>query len=50
MTAASFRLTANSGTAAVADVADGPVARVYLKRLVRTDETGIWSVVGYDPR
>lgn len=24
-------------------------ARIYLKRLVRKDETGIWSVVGYDP-
>ncbi|MGI5838699.1 MAG: LolA family protein [bacterium] len=47
---ASFRLTASSGTAAVVGVADGPVAKVYLKRLVRTDETGIWTVVGYDPR
>ncbi|MGI6706794.1 MAG: M56 family metallopeptidase [Clostridia bacterium] len=26
-----------------------PIARVYLKRLVKQDETGIWSVVGYDP-
>lgn len=26
-----------------------PVSRVYLKRLVRQDENGIWTVVGYDP-
>jgi beta-lactamase regulating signal transducer with metallopeptidase domain len=26
-----------------------PIARVYLRRLVKQDETGIWSVVGYDP-
>jgi hypothetical protein len=22
---------------------------VYLKRLVRQDDTGIWTVIGYDP-
>jgi len=26
-----------------------PISRVYLKRLIRQDNTGIWSVVGYDP-
>jgi beta-lactamase regulating signal transducer with metallopeptidase domain len=26
-----------------------PTKKVYLKRLVRTDETGIWTVVGYEP-
>jgi len=26
-----------------------PVLRVYLKRLVRQDDTGIWTVVGFDP-
>lgn len=25
-----------------------PISRVYLKRLIRQDNTGIWSVVGYD--
>ncbi len=25
------------------------VSRIYLERLVRQDETGIWTVVGYDP-
>jgi len=48
--ASSFKLAANNGVEAVVEVAGGPVKRVYLKRLVRQDETGIWSVVGYDPR
>ena len=26
-----------------------PIAKVYLKRLVRQDDDGIWTVVGYDP-
>lgn len=26
-----------------------PIRRVYLKRLIRQDNTGIWTVVGYDP-
>ena len=26
-----------------------PIRRVYLKRLIRQDDTGIWTVVGYDP-
>ena len=46
----SFTLTANNGVEAVVEVAEGPIKRVYLKRLIRQDETGIWSVVGYDPR
>lgn len=46
----SFKLAINNSAEAVVEVADGPIERVYLKRLVRQDETGIWSVVGYDPR
>lgn len=46
----SFKVTANNGIEAVVEVASGPVKQVYLKRLVRQDETGIWSVIGYDPR
>lgn len=45
----SCKLVANNGAEAVVAVADGPVNQVYLKRLVRQD-TGIWSVVGYDSR
>lgn len=26
-----------------------PIRKVYLKRLIRQDSTGIWTVVGYDP-
>lgn len=26
-----------------------PISKVYLKRLIKQDDTGIWSVVGYDP-
>ncbi len=46
-----FKVTQNSGTEAVVEVLGGktPVSRVYLKRLVRQDSTGIWTVVGYDP-
>ncbi len=45
-----FELVVNNGVEAVVEVTSGPVKKVYLKRLVRQDETGIWSVVGYDPR
>lgn len=41
---------ANNGVEAAVSAAVGPVAKVYLKRLIRQDETGIWSVIGYDPR
>lgn len=36
---------------AIAEISsdNSPVIRVYLKRLIRQDETGIWTVVGYDP-
>jgi hypothetical protein len=27
-----------------------PISKVYLERLVRKDSTGIWTVVGYDPK
>lgn len=46
----SFKLLANNGVEAVVEVAEGPVKKVYLKRLVRQDESGIWSVIGYEPR
>jgi hypothetical protein len=46
----SFNLAANNGVEALVTVADGQIKQVYLKRLVRQDETGVWSVVGYDPR
>lgn len=41
----------NNGKEAVAEVSGNKttVKRVYLKRIVRQDSTGIWTVVGYDP-
>lgn len=45
-----FEIGNNTGVEATVDVAGGPVRKVYLKRLVRQDESGIWTVVGYDPR
>ncbi|HWQ73377.1 MAG TPA: sigma-E factor regulatory protein RseB domain-containing protein [Desulfitobacteriaceae bacterium] len=45
-----FKVTANNGVQTVVEVTGGPIKQVYLERLIRQDETGIWSVVGYDPR
>jgi len=41
----------NTGTEAIVEVRGDktPIRRVYLKRLIRQDSTGIWTVVGYDP-
>jgi outer membrane lipoprotein-sorting protein len=44
-----FSIESNDGVRAIVKVAGGPVLRVYLERLVRHDDSGIWSVVGYDP-
>ncbi len=46
-----FVIEKNTGTEAIIQVTGDvtPVRRVYLKKLVRQDETGIWTVVGYDP-
>ncbi|NLY44126.1 MAG: hypothetical protein GX066_09230 [Clostridiaceae bacterium] len=46
----SFKIKENNSVEAVVEVSDGPIKQVYLKRLIRQDETGIWTVVGYDPR
>ncbi len=45
-----FKVTANNGVQTVVEVTGGPIKQVYLERLIRQDETVIWSVVGYDPR
>jgi len=45
-----FKLVTNDSVEAVVNVKEGPIERVYLKRLIRQDESGIWTVVGYDPR
>lgn len=45
-----LKMASNTGTEAIVQAQEGPIKTVYLKRLVRQDETGIWTVVGYDPR
>lgn len=46
-----FKIIQNDGKEAIIQVESdkSPVSKVYLKRLVKQDETGIWTVVGYDP-
>lgn len=46
-----MKVIQNTGKEAVIEVSGNkaPVKRVYLKRLIRQDPTGIWTVVGYDP-
>ena len=41
----------NTGITAIVEIGDSnsTVGKVYLKRLIRKDSTGIWTVVGYDP-
>ncbi len=41
----------NNGETAIAEIKGDKttVSRVYLKRLIRQDSTGIWTVIGYDP-
>jgi|SRR5680860_414527 len=46
----SLKVSTNTGTDAVIQISEGPVKTVYVKRLIRQDQSGIWTVVGYDPR
>ena len=47
-----LKLTQKNDTEAIVEVSGSktPIRKVYLKRLVRQDSTGIWTVVGYDPQ
>lgn len=47
----SLEIILSNGEEAIVQVNDeaSPVKNVYLNRLIRQDETGIWTVVGYDP-
>jgi hypothetical protein len=49
---ADLKISVNNGKEAVVEVSGSktPIKKVYLKRLVRPDSTGIWTVVGYDPK
>lgn len=45
-----LKIIKNTGTEVMVEVGgDTPIKKVYLKRLIRQDNTGIWTVVGYDP-
>ena len=46
-----FKVVKNNGKEAIVQVGGSktPIRKVYLERLVRQDNTGIWTVVGYDP-
>lgn len=46
----SLKISSNTGTDAMIQISEGPVQTVYMKRLIRQDQSGIWTVVGYDPR
>ncbi|MEI6100203.1 MAG: hypothetical protein WCP73_00060 [Eubacteriales bacterium] len=47
-----LRVTQMSNSDAVVEVINdkSPTSKVYLKRLVRQEDGGIWTVVGYDPK
>lgn len=46
-----MKVVQNNGKEAIVEVNDdkSPTSKVYLKKLIRQDSTGIWTVVGYDP-
>ncbi|MFL0194255.1 LolA family protein [Clostridium sp. WILCCON 0269] len=46
-----LKVIKNTGKEAIIEVGGDKttIKRVYLKRLIREDNTGIWTVVGYDP-
>ena len=46
-----FKIIYNTGKDAIIGVGGSktPIKKVYLKKLIRQDYTGIWTVVGYDP-
>jgi hypothetical protein len=45
-----YREAGNNGAEAIVTVSEGPVSKVYLRRVARQDERGLWWVIGYDKR
>lgn len=45
-----LKIIRNTGKDAIVEVncAKTPISRIYLKKLIRQDSTGIWTVTGYD--
>lgn len=48
--ASAFKVTANTGADAMVEVASGSISRIYLRRVARQDDQGLWWVMGYDQR
>ena len=46
-----IKVVKNNGIEAILEISgsETTIRRVYLKKLIRQDSTGIWTVVGYDP-
>lgn len=46
-----LKIVRNTGKEVIIEVSgsNSPIKRVYLKRIIRQDNTGIWTIVGYDP-
>ena len=46
-----IQIISNNGVQAIAEIkdADSIASKVYLERVIRQDESGIWTVIGYDP-
>lgn len=46
-----IKIVQNNGIKAIAEIGGDitSIKRVYLERLIRQDNTGIWTVIGYDP-
>jgi hypothetical protein len=44
-----LKITQNTGKDAIVEVNanNTPISKVYLKKLIRQENTGIWTVVGY---
>ncbi len=45
-----FLVAGNNGGEAIVTVAEGPISKVYLRRVARQDEQGLWWVIGFDRR
>lgn len=47
----SLKLLKNTDSESIVKISDKStiIRKVYLKRLIRQDQTGIWTVVGYEP-
>lgn len=45
-----FREAGNNRAEAIVTVSEGPISKVYLRRVARQDDQGLWWVIGYDRR